>query len=78
MSKQVLKLLFKDNQNKKKVITIQRPKKNLPKEVVKAAMDKIATSKAFNTDGVVLYDNVIGAEYYTTQTDEVFTSDNDE
>lgn len=78
MSKQVLRLLFMDNQNSKKVITIQHPKKNLTKEVVRAAMDKIVASKAIGEEDWQLYADVVGAEYYTTQTDQVFTSDNDE
>lgn len=78
MSKQVLRLLFMDNQNSKKVITIQHPKKNLTKEVVRAAMDSIVASKAIGEGNWQLYADVVGAEYYTTQTDQVFTSDNDE
>ncbi|MFC7272340.1 DUF2922 domain-containing protein [Lactobacillus kimbladii] len=78
MSNKVLKLIFTNSGNKKSILTIPHPKKDLTKEAVQAAMEKIVASKAFGEGDWQLYANVVGAEYYTTQTDAVFTNENNE
>ncbi|KAA8792355.1 DUF2922 domain-containing protein [Lactobacillus crispatus] len=73
--KKVLKLKFKTAENKTSMITVRYPKENLAADVVKAAMQKIVDAAAFEKDGVAIYAKVVGAEYYTTQTDDIFASD---
>ena len=75
MAKKVLKLNFKNQKDKIKTITIANPKEGLSKEVVQDAMTKIAATKAFTKDEVVLYDSVDSAKYYTTQSDEIFDAE---
>ena len=58
MAKKVLKLVFKNAKEKSKMITIADPKEGLSKEVVQESMTKIAATKAFTKDEVVLYDSV--------------------
>ena len=78
MAKKVLKLVFASSQNKNKTITLNNPKDGLDEATVKSAMDKIAAAKAFDLDGVVIYDTVVGAKYYTTETDDIFKADSAE
>lgn len=54
------------------MITVRYPKENLAANVVKAAMQKIVDAAAFEKDGVAIYAKVVGAEYYTTQADDIF------
>ena len=77
MAKKVLKLVFKNAKEKSKMITIADPKEGLSKEVVQESMTKIAATKAFTKDEVVLYDSVDSAKYYTTQADEIFDNESE-
>ena len=70
--KKVLKLKFKTAENKPSMITVRYPKENLAADVVKAAMQKIVDADSFEKNGVKVYAKVVGAEYYTTQTDDIF------
>lgn len=73
--KKVLKLNFKNAKDKTKMITIADPKEGLDKAVVQASMDQIVATKAFVKDEVALYESVDSANYYTTQSDEIFDSE---
>ena len=73
--KKVLKLKFKTAEGKTSMITVRYPKQDLSSETVKSAMQKIVVAAAFEKDGVAIYAKVVGAEYYTTQTDDIFASD---
>ena len=73
--KKVLKLKFKDENGKTTVISIANPKLDLSLDVVKASMQKIVDAGNFNKDGVKLYASVAGAQYYTTQSDDIFDAE---
>lgn len=73
--KKVLKLTFKNSEGGTNVMTIANPQQDLSAETVKVAMQKIVDSKAFAEDGVELYATVVGAHYYTTQSDAVFDAE---
>lgn len=70
--KKVLKLKFKTAENKNAVITVRYPKEGLSSDVVKAAMQKIVDAAAFEKDGVNIYHKIVGANYYSTQADDIF------
>lgn len=70
--KKVLKLKFKTAENKNAVITVRYPKENLSSDVVKAAMQKIVDADSFEKNGVKVYAKVVGANYYSTQSDDIF------
>lgn len=70
--KKVLKLKFKTAEGKTSMITVRYPKEDLSADVVKSAMQKIVDADAFEKDGVKVYAKVVGAEYYTTQADDIF------
>ena len=73
--KKVLKLKFKDENGKTTVISIANPKLDLSSDVVKASMQKIVDAGNFNKDGVRLYASVASAQYYTTQSDDIFDAE---
>lgn len=73
--KTVLKLVFKDEENNTKAITIANPKADLDQNLVKESMQKIVDSKAFSKVGVATYVTVVGAHYYTTQSKNVFDAE---
>ena len=70
--KKVLKLKFKTAENKNAVITVRYPKEDLSSDVVKAAMQKIVDADSFEKNGVKVYAKVVGANYYSTQSDDIF------
>ena len=70
--KKVLKLKFKTGENKNAVITVRYPKEDLSSDVVKAAMQKIVDADSFEKNGVKVYAKVVGANYYSTQSDDIF------
>ena len=70
--KKVLKLKFKTAENKNAVITVRYPKEDLSADVVKAAMQKIVDADSFEKNGVKVYAKVVGANYYSTQSDDIF------
>lgn len=70
--KKVLKLKFKTAENKNAVITVRYPKEDLGSDVVKAAMQKIVDADSFEKNGVKVYAKVVGANYYSTQSDDIF------
>ena len=70
--KKVLKLKFKTAENKDAVITVRYPKEDLSSDVVKAAMQKIVDADSFEKNGVKVYAKVVGANYYSTQSDDIF------
>ena len=70
--KKVLKLKFKTAENKNAVITVRYPKEDLSSDVVKAAMQKIVDAYSFEKNGVKVYAKVVGANYYSTQSDDIF------
>lgn len=70
--KKVLKLKFKTAENKNAVITVRYPKEDLSSDVVKAAMQKIVDADSFEKNGVKIYAKVVGANYYSTQSDDIF------
>ena len=70
--KKVLKLKFKTAENKNAVITVRYPKEDLSSDVVKAAMQKIVDADSFEKNGVKGYAKVVGANYYSTQSDDIF------
>ena len=63
---------MKKTEGKTSMITVRYPKEDLSADVVKSAMQKIVDAAAFEKDGVAIYAKVVGAEYYTTQTDDIF------
>lgn len=71
--RKVLKLKFKNGQDKTTFISIANFKADLSADTVKAAMAQIAGAKAFNKDGVEMYVKPVAAYYHTTSEDEVFT-----
>ena len=70
--KKVLKLKFKTAENKNAVITVRYPKEDLSSDVVKAAMQKIVDADSFEKNGVKVYAKLVGANYYSTQSDDIF------
>ena len=70
--KKVLKLKFKTAENENAVITVRYPKEDLSSDVVKAAMQKIVDADSFEKNGVKVYAKVVGANYYSTQSDDIF------
>ena len=70
--KKVLKLKFKTAENKNAVITVRYPKEDLSSDVVKAAMQKIVDADSFEKNGVKVYAKVVGANYYSAQSDDIF------
>ena len=68
----VLKLNFVNAENKRSTITIKNPVEGLPEATVRAAMDKIVAAKVFTKDGAAKYAGVVGANYYTTNSEDVF------
>lgn len=76
--RKVLKLQFKTEEGKTKVITINNPKEGLAKDVVKAAMQKIVDADVFYNEGEKVYAKVASAKYYTTQSDDIFTTEDEE
>lgn len=70
--KKVLKLKFKTAEGKTSMITVRYPKEDLSSETVKSAMQKIVDADAFEKDGVKVYAKVVGANYYSTQSDDIF------
>ena len=70
--KKDLKLKFKTAENKNAVITVRYPKEDLSSDVVKAAMQKIVDADSFEKNGVKVYAKVVGANYYSTQSDDIF------
>ena len=70
--KKVLKIKFKTAENKNAVITVRYPKEDLSSDVVKAAMQKIVDADSFEKNGVKVYAKVVGANYYSTQSDDIF------
>ena len=70
--KKVLKLKIKDENGKTTVISIANPKLDLSLDVVKASMQKIVDADSFEKNGVKVYAKVVGANYYSTQSDDIF------
>lgn len=70
----VLKLNFVNVRGKRSTIIIKNPKAKLDEATVRAAMDKIASTKIFVTkEGDPKFAAVKGANYCTTQSDDVFS-----
>ena len=74
MPTKVLKLTFTDENNNNTTMVIANPKEGLTQEKVQAAMDKIVAAKAFSRLGVNKFNAVVGAKYYTTQSDAIFSN----
>lgn len=75
----VLKLVFLDSENKKKSINLKHTKEGLSEEAVKAAMQRVVDADAFESDiGVKKFVKIVGAHYYTTQSDVVFAEKNED
>lgn len=68
----VLKLNFVNADKKRSTIVIKNPKEGLQEVAVRAAMDKIVAAKVFTKDGLAKYAGVAGANYYTTNSEDVF------
>lgn len=75
MATKVLKLVFKNSKGKKSNLTLQNPKDNLDEATVKVAMESIVKSNVFEKEEVNMYASVVGAKYYTTQSDDIFTTE---
>lgn len=78
MATKVLKLVFKNSKGKKSNLTLQSPKDNLDEATVKTAMENIVKSKVFEKEEVNMYASVVGAKYYTTQSDSIFTTEDED
>ena len=74
MPTKVLKLTFVNAEGKNTSLSIANPKGDLAEDTVKAAMDEIVAAGAFSKDGVNKFVGVIGAKYYTTQSDAIFSN----
>lgn len=72
MATRVLKLTFKNSKGKKSNLTIQKPKEGLDEATVKAAMGEIVKANIFEKEEIALYSDIVGAKYYTTQSDDIF------
>ena len=75
MATKVLKLTFENSKGRKNSLTIQKPKNGLDEATVKAAMQKIADADVFEKEEISLYHKVVGAKYYTTDSEEIFTTE---
>lgn len=73
MATKVLNLTFTDENNNNTTMVIANPKESLTQEKVQAAMDKIVAAKVFSRLGVNKFNAVVGAKYYTTQSDAIFS-----
>lgn len=74
MATKVLKLTFTDAENNNTTISLANPKEGLTQEQTKAAMEQIASANAFSRLGVNKFAKVVGAKYYTTQSDAIFSN----
>lgn len=72
MATKVLKLTFVSAEGKNTSLSIANPKADLAQDTVKAAMEKIVAAGAFSKEGVNKFVGVVGAKYYTTQSDAIF------
>lgn len=73
----VLRLKFKNEEDKTKSISVKFPKENLDAETVRKAMDAIVAADAFEKDGAKLYTKTAGAYYYTTSQEDIFEDEED-
>lgn len=78
MATKVLKLTFKNSKGKKSNLTIQNPKDGLDENTVKTAMQGIVDANVFEKEEINLYSSVVGAKYYTTQSDSIFTTEDED
>lgn len=67
-----LKLLFKTNEGKVKSLTLEKPKANLERATVEAAMQKVVAANAFEKAGVKLFTAIVGADYVERTTTPIF------
>lgn len=74
MATKVLKLTFTNGEGKNSSISLANPKEGLTEDQVKTAMEQIVSSNAFGKWGVKKFAAVVGAKYYTTQSDAIFSN----
>lgn len=70
-----LELLFKTGDDKNTTLTISDPAPSLTEDIIKGAMESIASLHLFEKDGIMRYSSVKGARYVTREVEEVFTNE---